>query len=89
MLTVNHLMGLCDKQIMGSSELLSHLNLTPTSKNYKQLKHEMEEIGCTYVKPTKGKVYYKINEMGIRKAIAQRSIENYSFYNGKYELSYC
>ena len=48
----------------------------------------MEEIGCTYVKPTKGKVYYKINEMGIRKAIAQKSIENYSFYNGKYELSY-
>ena len=88
MLNLNDLMMLCDKDNIGSSELLNELNLKLTFDNYKTLKKEMEEMGCTYVKPTKGKVYYKINEMGIRKAIAQRYIENYSFYNGKYELSY-
>lgn len=88
MLNVNDLMVLCDKIVVGSTELLDEVGLPKTSSNYKTLKKEMEEIGCTYVKPTKGKVYYKINEMGIRKAIAQKSIENYSFYNGKYELSY-
>lgn len=88
MLNVNDLMVLCDKTVVGSTELLDEVGLPKTSSNYKTLKKEMEEIGCTYVKPTKGKVYYKINEMGIRKAIAQKSIESYSFYNGKYELSY-
>ena len=88
MLNVNDLMVLCDKTVVGSTELLDEVELPKTSSNYKTLKKEMKEIGCTYVKPTKGKVYYKINEMGIRKAIAQQSIENYSFYNGKHELSY-
>lgn len=88
MLTITNLIDLCNKEIVGSTELLNILNIKPTGNNYKALKREMESLGCTYVKPTKGKVYYKINEMGIRKAIAQKSIENYSFYNGKYELSY-
>ena len=88
MLNVNDLMNLCEKDVVGSTELLNILNIKPTGNNYKALKKEMESLGCTYVKPVKGKVYYKINEVGIRKAIAQKSIENYSFYNGKYELSY-
>lgn len=88
MLKINDLMVLCDKTVVGSTELLDKVGVPKTSSNYKTLKKEMEEIGCTYVKPTKGKVYYKINEMGIRKAIAQRSIENYKFYDGKYEMNY-
>lgn len=74
MLRMKNLIILCGKKEIGSTELLNLLGLKLTSDNYKQLKKEME-LFAEYVKPIKGKTYYKINENKLRIVIASRIIE--------------
>ena len=63
-----------DGERNSSTQLLKDMGLKPTSDNYKRLKLIMLKSGCEYAKDRKNHTGYIVDEIEMRKEVAQRSI---------------